>query len=101
MSSPTTIEGRAREEKRSASSASFETRHPEDGSATFTTQEEAALVRKGSFTLTSIFTKHIEAHILQVDLHLLPGLTLLYLLSFLDRSNGNPRDLHKDRGLRV
>lgn len=26
----------------------------------------------------------------KIDLHLLPPLTLLFLLSFLDRSNGNP-----------
>ena len=26
----------------------------------------------------------------KLDLHLLPGVTLLYLLSFLDRSNGDP-----------
>ena len=26
----------------------------------------------------------------KLDLHLLPGVTLLYLLSFLDRSNGGP-----------
>ena len=29
----------------------------------------------------------------KLDLHLLPGLTLLYLLSFLDRSNGDPFSL--------
>lgn len=58
----------------------------------YTEEEERNLIRKGTRTLAKerggpkLTT--IASH--AVDWALLPGLTFLYLLSFLDRANGTP-----------
>jgi hypothetical protein len=53
----------------------------------YTKEEERALVRKSTSLTRCLHRVSPKPQCPTVDLHVLPGLTALYLLSFLDRSN--------------
>jgi hypothetical protein len=55
----------------------------------YTSKDERRLVRKSAYFIFNLCVLLLtQKRRYAVDLHILPGLTFLYLLSFLDRSNG-------------